>query len=132
MAPLSDDVRRALEGKNFWSLATLNPDGTPQNTIVWVDTRDDKIVINSIIGRKKPRNLERNPEVSLAWYDPASPYSNVSIQGRVVDTYTGERADADIDALAKKYLNQDAHEGRQEGERRVSYVIEPTHVWTRL
>jgi PPOX class probable F420-dependent enzyme len=131
MAHLPDEVRRALEGKNFWSLATLNPDGSPQNTIVWVDTRDDKIVINSIIGRKKPRNLERNPEVSLAWYDPASPYSNISIQGRVVDTYTGERADADIDALAKKYLDQDVYEG-QEGERRVTYVIEPTHVWTRF
>ena len=131
MAHLPDEVRHALEGKNFWSLATLNPDGSPQNTIVWVDTRDDKIVINSIIGRKKPRNLERNPEVSLAWYDPASPYSNISIQGRVVDTYTGERADVDIDALAKKYLDQDVYEG-QEGERRVTYVIEPTHVWTRF
>jgi PPOX class probable F420-dependent enzyme len=131
MAHLPDEVRRALEGKNFWSLATLNPDGSPQNTIVWVDTRDDKIVINSIIGRKKPRNLERNPEVSLAWYDPASPYSNISIQGRVVDTYTGERADADINALAKKYLDQDVYEG-QEDERRVTYVIEPSHVWTRF
>jgi Pyridoxamine 5'-phosphate oxidase len=48
---LSDDVRQALEGKNFWHLATINPSGSPQVTTVWVHTREGKILINSALGR---------------------------------------------------------------------------------
>jgi PPOX class probable F420-dependent enzyme len=129
---LNEPARRALEGKSFWTLATINPDGSPQATVVWADLRDGRIVVNSALGRKKPRNLGRNPQVALAWYDPDSPYSNISIQGRVVDTYTGDQAEADIDALAKKYLDQEVYPYRQEGERRVSYLIEPAHVWVRV
>jgi PPOX class probable F420-dependent enzyme len=132
MAELSDEVRRALEGKSFWSLATINPDGSAQSTVVWVDLRGDRIMVNTALGRKKPRNLEQNPYVALSWYDPESPYSNISIQGRVTESYTGEQAEADIDALAKKYLDQDVYPYRTEDERRVTYLIEPTHVWSRL
>jgi PPOX class probable F420-dependent enzyme len=131
MAELSDDLRRALGGKHFWSLATINPDGTPQSTIVWADERDGRIMVNTALGRKKPRNLEKNRNVALAWFPPDSPYSNISVQGRVVESYTGDRAEADIDALAKKYLGEDRYPYRQEGERRVTYLIEPKHIWSR-
>jgi PPOX class probable F420-dependent enzyme len=132
MPELSDEVRKALEEKSFWSLATINPDGSPQSTVVWVDTRDGKIMVNSALGRKKPRNLERNPKVSLSWFDPENPYSNISIQGTVASTYTGDQAEADIDALAKKYLDQDVYPYRQDGDRRVTYLIDPVHVWSRM
>ena len=132
MAELSDEVRNALEGKYFWTLSTINPDGTPQSTVVWVKTSDGKILVNTALGRKKPRNLERNPSVSLSWFDPENPYSNISVQGRVVDTYTGDQAEADIDSLAKKYLDQDVYPWRKDDERRISYLIEPTHQWVRM
>ena len=128
MAELSDEVRRVLEDTSFWSLATINPDGSAQNTIVWVAPRDGKILVNSALGRRKPRNLERNPHVALTHFDPVNPYSNIQIQGRVVESYTGEQAEADIDALAKKYVGEDVYPWRAEGERRVSFLIEPTHV----
>lgn len=128
MAELNDDIRRALEGKQFWSLATVNPDGTPQNTIVWVQQRDGRILVNTALGRRKPRNLERNPNVALSWFDPENPYHTISIQGRVAESYTGDRAVADIDSAAKKYLDQDVYPWRQEGEERISYLIEPVHV----
>ena len=131
MAELTDDVRRALEGKNFWSLATINPDGSPQNTVVWIHTRDGRILVNTALGRKKPRNLERNPSVALSWYDPENPYQMISIQGRVVESYTGDQAEADIDGLAKKYIDKDVYPWRKEGERRISYLVEPTHVLAR-
>ena len=131
MADLPGEVQNALEGKNFWSLATINPDGTPQSTVVWVQPRDGKILVNTALGRKKPRNLERNPNVALSWFDPENPYSTISIQGRVVDTYTGDQAEADIDTAAKKYIDQDVYPWRKEGEQRISYLIEPTHVLAR-
>jgi PPOX class probable F420-dependent enzyme len=128
MAELDERTRGALEGKYFWSLATVNPDGTPQSTVMWVSHRDGKILVNTALGRKKPRNLERNPNVALSWYDPEQPYGAIAIQGQVVDSYTGDRAEVDIDSLAKKYIDQDVYPWRKDGERRISYLIEPRFV----
>ncbi len=128
MAELNDAARSALEGKTFWSLATINPDGTPQSSVVWVQLRDGKILVNTALGRRKPRNLERNPNVALTWFDPENPYQTISIQGRVAESYTGDQAEADIDTAAQKYLGQDTYPWRQDGETRVSYLIEPVHV----
>ena len=126
---LPDKIRNAIEGPQFWALATTNPDGSPQVSTVWVNAKDGNILINSALGRKKPRNLEHEPRVALSWVDPENGYHTASIQGRVVETYTGDEAEADIDSLAEKYLGQTPYPWRKEGEQRVSFVIEPTHVY---
>jgi PPOX class probable F420-dependent enzyme len=126
MAELPDEVREAIEAPNFWHLATVNPDGSPQSTTVWVHTRDGKIIVNTALGRKKPRNLEREPRVALSWDN--GQYQSVSIQGRVVDSITGDQAEKDIDDLAQKYIGQTPYPWRQPGEQRVTFVIEPEHV----
>ena len=77
----------------------------------------------------KPRNIERNPHVALSWVDPENGYHCASIQGKVVDSYTGDQAEADIDSLAEKYLGETPYPWRQPGEQRVTYVVEPTHVY---
>ena len=125
---LQENISNALAGKQFWTLATVNPAGTPQATVVWVQERDGKILVNTALGRKKPRNIERNPNVALSWFDPENPYSTISIQGRVAESYTGDQAEADIDSAAKKYIDKDVYPWRQEGEQRVSYLIEPTRI----
>jgi len=126
---LPDKIRKAIEGPQFWALATTNPDGSPQVSTVWVKPKDGNILVNSALGRKKPRNLENEPRVALSWLDPENGYHTASIQGRVVETYTGDEAEADIDSLAQKYLGQSPYPWRKEGEQRVSFVIEPTHVY---
>ena len=126
---LPDKIRSAIEGPQFWALATTNPDGSPQVSTVWVKSKDGNILVNSALGRKKPRNLEHEPRVALSWVDPENGYHTASIQGRVVETYTGDEAEADIDSLAQKYLGQSPYPWRKEGEQRVSFVIEPTHVY---
>lgn len=126
---LPDKIRNAIEGPQFWALATTNPDGSPQVSTVWVNAKEGNILINSALGRKKPRNLEHEPRVALSWVDPENGYHTASIQGRVVETYTGDEAEADIDSLAQKYLGQSPYPWRKEGEQRVSFVIEPTHVY---
>jgi PPOX class probable F420-dependent enzyme len=126
---IPDKIRKALEEPQFWHLATVNPDGSPQVSTVWVGPKDGKILINTALGRKKPRNIERNPNVALSWVDPENGYHSASIQGRVVDTYTGDQAEKDIDDFAQKYLGQSPYPWRSPGEQRVSYLIEPTHVY---
>jgi len=130
MAELPDTVREALEGTNFWHLATINPDGSPQSTPVWAHTRDGKILVNTALGRKKPRNIEREPRVALSWHEttPDGGYRNIQIQGRVVDVVTGDQAEQDIDDLALKYVNQTPYPWRSPGERRVTYLIEPEKI----
>jgi len=129
MAELTGKVREALEEPHYWHLGTINPDGSPQVTTVWLDTRGDQILVNSALGRKKPRNLAKDPRVALSWSDPENHAHSVAIQGRVVDVYEGDRAEADIDSLAKKYIGEDVYPWRAPGEKRISYLIEPTHVF---
>ena len=127
-AELTGDVRKALEGQNHWHLATINPDGSPQATTVWIDVRGDRILVNTALGRKKPRNIAADPRVALSWADPQDGQISIAIQGRVVETYTGDQAEADIDSLALKYLGEVRYPWRKPGEQRVSFLIEPLHI----
>ena len=126
---LPEKIRKAIEGPQFWHLATVNPDGSPQVTTIWVMPKNGNIVVNTALGRKKPRNLDRNPNVALSWVDPENGYHSASIQGRVVDKYVGDQAEKDIDDLAQKYLGQSPYPWRSPGEQRVTYIVEPTHVY---
>src|SRR5438067_4057651 len=111
----------------FASFATLNPDGSPQVTPVWVDYDGKHLLVNTARGRVKHRNLERNPRVALAIADPENPYRYLGIQGRVVQMVE-QGADAHIDKMAKKYLDQDKYPYRQPGEVRVMVKIAPEKV----
>jgi len=122
--PLPEPYRDLLEKKSFASLATLMPDGRPQVTPVWCDYDGAHIVVNSARGRRKDRNMRRDPRVSLAILDPDNPYRYLEIRGRVVEI-TEQGADDHIDRMAKKYLNQDRYPYRQPGEVRVLYRIAP-------
>ena len=113
----------------FAQLATVNADGTPQVTPVWVDFDGTHLLVNTARGRVKTRNLERNPRVALSISDPDNPYRYVGIQGRVVEM-TEKGGDAHIDKMAKKYLNKDSYPFRQPGEVRVIVKIAPDKVHT--
>jgi PPOX class probable F420-dependent enzyme len=128
MAGLPDDVRKLFEGKNFWHVATVNPDGSPQTTPVWVSMRDGKILMNSALGRRKARNIEHDPRVAMSLTDPENPYRSIQVQGRVVDTITGDQAEADIDSLSEKYTGQTPYPWRSPGEKRVTFLVEPAKV----
>ena len=126
--PLPSPVRRVLETKALAFVSTIDPDGMPQVTPVWVNVEDDRILFNTAEGRVKHRNMERDPRVTLAAHDPDDQYTWVSVQGTV--TMTTEDADAHIDRLAKKYLGKDRYPWRSATERRVKVIVEPTRIVT--
>ncbi len=82
-APVSLDasVRTLLDGRNFASVATLGPDGAPQNSVVWIKREGDTFLFSSTDGRQKVRNLRRDPRISLSVFDLADPYTSVEIRG---------------------------------------------------
>ncbi len=115
--------------KAFANVATLNPDGSPQVTPVWVDYDGTHVLINTAKGRVKAKNLAREPRVALSIADPDNAYRYIGIQGRVVEM-TEQGGDAHIDKMAKKYLGKDTYPFRAPGEVRLIVKISPDKVHT--
>jgi len=111
----------------FANLATINTDGTPQVTPVWIDWDGKNLLVNTAQGRVKDRNLRKNPKVAISIMDPDNPYRYLAIQGRVVNVTTNG-ADAHIDRMSKKYMDKDSYPFRTPTEVRVLYTIEPEKV----
>jgi PPOX class probable F420-dependent enzyme len=127
MATIPQEYRDLFQKKAFAHLATVNPDGSPQVTPVWVDFDGTHIRFNTARGRVKDKNLGRNPKVALAVMDPENPYRYLRVSGRIAEV-TEQGADQHIDALAKKYLGQDRYPFRRPGEVRVIFKILPERV----
>ena len=121
---LSEKARVLISRPVLASLATLNPDGSPQITPLWVDLDGDDVVFNTAQGRKKARNLERDARVAVTVIDPDDQYNVVAFQGPVTEV-TADGADAHIDSLAKKYMDVDEYPLRQPGEERLIVRVEP-------
>jgi PPOX class probable F420-dependent enzyme len=102
---LDDTTRQLVDGKNFATIATLNPDGSPQTSVIWVGLDDDAVVFSSTTGRRKTRNILRDPRVSLTILDAANPYRTVEIRGRaeVIDDPSRELGRR----LSHKYVGED-------------------------
>lgn len=99
-------------------LTTIDPDGWPQTTPVWVDHDGaDAILVNTATGRRKERNLKRDPRATISMVDPDDPYRYLSVGGKV--TMRQDGAVEHIDALAAKYLGVDEypHHDEETGER---------------
>ena len=126
MPELSEQQRAFLDNPFVGVVTTLRRDGSPHSTVVWVDSLDGKAAFNTALGRVKPRNMERDPRVSLLVLDPGDPYRWLSVDGRISITENG--ADDHIDRLAKKYVGADSYPNRKPGEVRVTVTIDATRV----
>ncbi len=124
---LSEKARALIARPVLASLATLNPDGSPQITPLWVDLDGDDVRFNTARGRKKARNMEKDARVAVTVIDPDDAYNVVAFQGTVVEETT-DGADAHIDALAKKYLGVDSYPMRKEGEVRITLRVRTDHI----
>ena len=84
-------------------LSTLMPDGSPQMTQTWVDTDGHDVLINTVRGHQKVRNVERDPRVALNVADPDDPSRYFEVRGRVTEV-TEEGAREHIDELSQRYI----------------------------
>jgi PPOX class probable F420-dependent enzyme len=124
---LSEKARALIARPVLASLATLNADGSPQITPLWIDLDGDDVVFNTSQSRKKARNLERDGRVAVTVIDPDDAYNVVAFRGTVTEITT-DGADAQIDAMAKKYLGVDSFPGRREGDARIRIVVRTDHI----
>jgi PPOX class probable F420-dependent enzyme len=102
---LNDEIRRLLDGRHFAVLATLNPDGGPQTSAMWVGRDGDDVLFSTVAGRRKHRNLVRDPRASVTILDSDDPYNYVELRGRATITEdVGRRFDI---GLSRTYDGHD-------------------------
>ncbi|WP_410593246.1 PPOX class F420-dependent oxidoreductase [Amycolatopsis sp. lyj-23] len=104
-ATFNEATKALLDGKNYPVVATTNADGSPQSSVVWARRDGDTVVFATVQGRRKERNIRRDPRVSVSVFDLADPENYVEIRGRAEVTAEGGREL--IDELSRKYVGQD-------------------------
>jgi PPOX class probable F420-dependent enzyme len=80
---LPDAAKSLLDAKTFVTVATVNPDGSPQTSVLWATYDGDDLLLSTVAGRIKERNWRHDPRASVLLFDPASPYSYVEVRGPV-------------------------------------------------
>jgi PPOX class probable F420-dependent enzyme len=127
---MTEPITQLLKGKNFAYLATLMNDGSPQVTPTWIDVEEDSgsILIPTVEGRIKHKNVSIDPRVAICISDGNNPYNMVLIRGRVIEK-TKQGAVEHFDRLAKKYLGVDKYPFPAPIEKRVILKIKPERVF---
>lgn len=123
--PLSDHVKGLIDAKPYVTLATVNKDGGPQLSVVWISYDGDDLLVSTTVGRQKERNLRREPKASVLVPDPGNPYDYAEIRGRVTITEEGGRAL--IDALSEKYRGR-PYDAEPAGTVRVVLRLTPERI----
>src|SRR5580693_7963445 len=107
---LSDAAQALLAGKNYAVLATVNPDGSPHTSVMWVGRDGNDLLFSTVAGRRKHRNMERDPRVSVSVIDSADAENYVELRGRASMTPdVGRRVDTE---LSWKYDGRDPGQDR--------------------
>lgn len=115
------------ETKAFAYLATILKDGSPQVSPVWFDIQDGLILVNTVRGRVKDKNMRARPKVALTIAHPKDPYRYILVRGEVVEC-TEEKAYEHINKLSRIYDGKDFP--KRPGQVRVIYKIKPVKIFT--
>jgi PPOX class probable F420-dependent enzyme len=124
---LPDDVAALLRNRAICFVTTLMPDGSPQSTETWVDTDGENVIINTVAGFQKLKNVARDPRVSVVAADPDTPVYYAEIRGRVVGT-TEEGGWEHINALSERYVGKAYTAFNEQQRHRVIMTIAPDRV----
>ncbi|MFG2824309.1 PPOX class F420-dependent oxidoreductase [Kitasatospora sp. NPDC048365] len=123
---LSDRARSLLDDKSFAVVATVQPDGSPQASVVWVKRDGDDILFSTLEGRRKHLNMVRDPRVSLVINPPDHPYHYFEARGEVTMVRTGGREL--IDELSRKYRHGKDYEADGPEDVRVVVRLSPRKI----
>ena len=124
-----------VNGPPVAALATVMPDGRPQTTVVWCNYDGTHLLVNTMRGFRKEKNMRLNPMVTLLCYDPREPLRAIEVRGTVVEM-TEAGALEHLDSLSRLYTGRSPYFGEcvpaelKEKETPVLCKILPTHVTT--
>ncbi|XVS64878.1 PPOX class F420-dependent oxidoreductase [Actinosynnema sp. CA-299493] len=101
---LSATTRALVDGRNYCVLATLNADGSPQTSVVWVTRDGDDLLFSTLHDRAKERNLRRDPRASVSVWSNDDPEVYAEVRGTVTIVEDEGRTLADL--LSLKYTGR--------------------------
>jgi PPOX class probable F420-dependent enzyme len=133
MVEIPESHRDFLQGPRVAALTTVMPDGSPQTTVVWCNFDGTHVLVNTMRGFRKEKNMRTNPKVTLLCYDPCRPLRYLEIRGTVVEM-TEEGALEHLDGLSELYTGRRPYFGEcvpvafKQKETPVLCKILPTHV----
>jgi len=130
MAGIPESFHDLFEKQTFAHLVTLDENGLPESSPVWVDydAGTERLLINTERERRKTKNVQRDPHVAASMTDPDNPYRYLSVTGEVEEIST-DGAREHIDELARRYTDEDEYGFPIESER-VTLSIRPDRVFT--
>ena len=104
-AAFDEATRDLLDGRNFATVATVNPDGGPQTSVVWILREGDTVAFSTTASRRKALNLARDPRISVTVFETGNPYHSVEIRGTA--KMVEDPGKSLPKALSRKYLGED-------------------------
>ncbi|APU13355.1 MULTISPECIES: PPOX class F420-dependent oxidoreductase [Actinoalloteichus] len=103
MQPVTQEsLRRLLDTPVFGIVATIQPDGTAQQSVVWVGRDGDDVLFFLAVDSRKAKNLRHDPRVSVLLNPADAPHTYAVIRG--IATFEPDRTRALRDELATKYV----------------------------
>jgi PPOX class probable F420-dependent enzyme len=124
MTGLPGRAQELIDGPNFATVVTIQPDGAPQASVVWVKRDGDDVLYSTVKHRRKYLNLLADPRTSLVIYEAANPYEYLEIRGS--STISDDPEGSLIEELALKYTGEAFQDAP--GNQRVIVRVSPTHL----
>lgn len=104
-AELSEDLKKLIDDTPvFATVATLQPDGSPQLTVTWIKRDGDDLLISTTVGRRKEQNLRRDPRITVMINPPTAPYTYAEVRGTA--TLGTDGGPELIEELSRKYTGK--------------------------
>jgi PPOX class probable F420-dependent enzyme len=110
VAKLPESALALIESGVHGHLVTINPDGSPQVSLVWVGVDGDELVVASMALRQKVKNVQRDSRVAVTFEATATdgslllPYLAVTGNARISEGGAPEL----LRRLAKVYIGPDS------------------------
>jgi PPOX class probable F420-dependent enzyme len=125
-AGIPKGYRDLMESTALVHVATLGPNGEPQNNPVWFGWDGEHIKFSQTKTRQKYRNVHREPRFALSLVDPENPYRYLKVRGEVVHIEENP-AYYSINEMANKYMGVDVYPMHQPGDERIVVYVRPQH-----
>jgi PPOX class probable F420-dependent enzyme len=107
---IPENFHDLVNGPRVAALTTLMPDGQPQTTVVWCSFDGKHILVNTMRGFRKEKNMRAEPRVTLLTFDPCHPLRALEVRGRIVEM-TEEGAMEHLDNLSEMYVGRSPYFG---------------------
>ena len=107
---IPDSHRDLLDRPICAAFTTVMPDGQPQTTVVWCSFDGTHVLVNTMRGFRKEKNMRANPKVNLLVFEHSDPFRYIEVRGQVVEM-AEDRAHEHLDELAELYTGNSLYFG---------------------